>query len=179
MFPLPTITKLEQEIKIFEQFLRSVPLLAAPPQEAILWEYEGNFYSEKFELYIAILSHEIAGQFGIINVPYLINILLRKPSFKTHPKLQSSMEYSVKGMSLVSKYVSIASSSFTSTTTNTPKVISSPFLKITLTNIVGFMMGYESYDIQRGDVLTYDIEKITRNSQMIFDSVTHQETLAS
>ncbi|CAA0233161.1 hypothetical protein [Tenacibaculum maritimum] len=167
-------TSLSYESYQFREELRhEFYLNGIEPFKSGLWEYEGKWYNTKYKLYIAILAHEIAEQFGILDVAALIGVLSGAPMLPTRTKFKGS----IKGTSIASKYLSKIPGELpfrAPTVIGYPKIIGGNGLRIRLTNIIGRIIGRATPIIGWG-VLAYDLGKILYNTQLVFNHITDEK----
>ncbi len=141
------------------------------PYEPSLWEYKGRWYNTKYELYIAILAHEAAEQFGITDVAALIAVLLGQPFIPTRAKFEGA----TKGTSIASKYLSKIpgkSAVRLPMVTGYPKIIGGKGMRIAFTKIIGKFAGRAVPFIGWG-ILVYDLGSIFYDTQIIFNDITN------
>lgn len=137
------------------------------------WEYEGKWYFNKFELYIAILAYEAADQFGISDVVGLIAVLSGQSFIPTRGKFKGA----TSGTSLASKYISKIpgkSPVRLPMTTGYPKIIGGKGMRVAFTKVVGKFIG-RSIPIIGWGVLAYDLGAIFYDTQVEFNRIIDDE----
>lgn len=156
----------------FRERLRNELLLQPNySEESWIWEYAGKLYFNKFDLYITILAHEAAEQFGIRDITGLIAVLSGQPFVPTRAKLDGKR--STKRTSVASKYLSKIPGKFPvrlPMVTGLPKAIGGNGIKVALTKIVGRFIGRVTPFVGWG-ILTYDLGIIFYDTQIAYDRI--------
>lgn len=137
------------------------------------WEYKGTWYSTMFDLYIAILAHQAAEEFGIADVLGLIAVLSGQAFISTRGKFKDAE----KGTSLVSKYMSKIpgkSPVRLPTIVGTARIIGGEGFKVRFTIIIGKFIGRTVPFVGWG-ILAYELGSIFYNTQVEFNRITGNE----
>lgn len=141
------------------------------PNESGMWIFNKNAYFSKYELYVTILAHQAAEQFGITDIVGLIAVLSGQPFIPTRGKFKGA----TKGTSVASKYLSKIpgkSPVRLPMVTGIPKIIGGNGLRIAFTKIIGKFVG-RAIPIIGWGILTYDVGIIFYNTHIIFNSITN------
>lgn len=139
------------------------------PTEPGAWEYKGKWYFNKTNLYIAILAHTTANQFGITDVVGLMAMLSGQAFIPTRAKLGGATE----GTSLASKYLSklpYKTSIKLPMVTGYPKLIGGKGMRVAFTKILGRFLG-RAIPVVGWGVLAYDVTYIFYVAQLEFEQI--------
>lgn len=156
-----------------EELRNSFFLHCIDPTEPGNWEYEGKWYFNKTDLYIAVLAYNACKQFGITDVGALIAIMSGQTLISTRGKFNEA----TKGTSYASKYLSkirIKSPIKLPSITGYPKIIGGKGLRVTFTKIIGRFLG-RAVPIIGWGILAYDISIIFYDTQIEFDTIIGNE----
>ena len=133
------------------------------------WEYNGQYYNSKTDLYFSILLDQAAEQFGIKDILAFGAVLSGQPFLKTRGKFQGA----TNGTSLASKYLSkIPGKSPIPLPTITGTNLSN--LRVMFTKNIGRFLG-RSIPILGWGVLAYDIGMTFYNAQVEYNRIVGNE----
>ncbi|MCD8440900.1 STM2901 family protein [Tenacibaculum finnmarkense] len=164
-----TVDLSHESYKFREELRNQLLLQANYSDEPGTWEYEGKWYFSKFDLYIAILTYEVAEQFGILDVIGLTAVLSGLPFIPTRAKFKGA----TKGTSVASKYLSKIPGNFPvrlPMATGLPRIIGGKGMRISLTKVIGKFVGRTIPFIGWG-ILAYDLSIILYDTQLVYNHI--------
>lgn len=156
-----------------EQLRNDFFLHSIDPTEPGTWEYKGKWYFNKTDLYIAILAHTAADQFGISDVVGLMAVLSGQAFIPTRAKLGGATE----GTSFASKYLSklpYKTSINLPMLTGYPKFIGGKGIRVAFTKILGRFLG-RAIPVVGWGILAYDVTYIFYVTQLEFEQIVNHD----
>ena len=136
------------------------------------WEYNGQLYHSKSDLYIGILVDKTAEQFGLKDIAALAGVLAGQPFL---PK-RFNTPGATKGTSIASKYLSKIPGKLPiglPQITGVPNALGGQGMRIALTKSIGRFIG-RAVPVVGWAVLAYDVGATLYKTQVEFNRITSE-----